>query len=172
MTGGFGQKVDQAGRNVAPFAITAFLMLVGMVPLQLPGWGTVAPQFVLMAIYYWAIHRPDLLRPSFAFGLGVLHDLLSGIPLGLSALVFVLVYWVVLSQRRFFLAGSFAMLWFGFLLIACGASLVYWLGVSLLSLTLAPPSSTIAQTALTVALFPIFSWAFMRVHRAFLQDEA
>jgi rod shape-determining protein MreD len=170
MTGGFWQKVDQAGRNVAPFAITALLMLLGMVPLQVPGWGPVAPQLVLMAVFYWAIHRPDLLRPSFAFGLGVLQDLLSGMPLGLNALVYVLVHWVVLSQRRFFLAGSFAMLWLGFAMIAAGASLAYWAGISILGLTLVPPGSAVAQGLLTIALFPVFCWMFMRVHRAFLQE--
>lgn len=170
MTAGFWQRIDQAGRNVAPFAIAVLLMLVGMVPIRLPGWGPVAPQLVLMALFYWAIHRPDLLRPSLAFGLGVLQDLLSGMPVGLSALVYVLVYWVVLSQRRFFLAGSFAMLWLGFLLIAAGAALVYWLGVSALGLTLVSPAPAAAQAALTVALFPVFAWLFMRVHRAFLQE--
>ena len=62
----------------------------------------------------------DLLRPSLAFGLGLLQDLLSGTPLGMTPMIYVLVYWVVLTQRRFFLGTSFAMLWFGFALIAFG----------------------------------------------------
>ena len=36
MTGGFWGKIDQAGRNIAPLAVTVALMLVGMTPLHLP----------------------------------------------------------------------------------------------------------------------------------------
>jgi len=168
MTAGFWQKLDQAGRNVTPLATATVLMLAGMVPIQLPGWGPVAPQFVLMALYYWAIHRPDLLRPSLAFLLGLLQDLLSGMPLGVNPLVYVLVYLVVLSQRRFFLIGSFGMLWLGFALVAAGAAFVYWAAICVLNMSLVQAGPAAAQTVLTVALFPLFSWIFMRVHRAFL----
>ncbi len=104
-------------------AVTVALMLVGMAPLHLPNYASVAPALPLMALYYWVIHRPDLLRPSLAFGLGLLQDLLSGTPLGMTPMIYVLVYWGVLTQRRFFLGTSFAMLWFGFALIAFGAGL-------------------------------------------------
>ncbi|WP_207481598.1 rod shape-determining protein MreD [Arenibaculum pallidiluteum] len=170
MMGGFWHKLDQAGRNVAPLSTVLVLMLVGMVPLHLPGWGPVAPQLVLMALFYWAIHRPDLVRPSLAFLIGLLQDLLTGMPLGVNPLVYVLVYLVVLSQRRFFLIGSFGMLWLGFALIAAGASAVYWIAVCVLNMSLVQAGPAAAQAILTIALFPIFSWIFMRLHRAFLLE--
>jgi rod shape-determining protein MreD len=169
MNSGVWQKLDQAGRNVAPFAVTMLLLLIGAVPLQLPGYGTVAPALGLMAVYYWAIHRPDLLRPGFAFALGVLQDLLSGAPLGMTALIYVLVYWVVLTRRRVFLATTFPMLWLGFALVALAAAAVRWAGHSLLDMALIPPGQAFVQALLTVALFPVFGWLFIRVHRAFLQ---
>ncbi|UEM04562.1 rod shape-determining protein MreD [Skermanella rosea] len=169
MTGGFWSRIDQTGRNMAPLAITAALMLVGMVPLHLPNYAPVAPMLPLMAVYYWVIHRPDLLRPSMAFGLGLLQDLLSGAPLGMTPLIHVLVYWVVLTQRRFFLGTSFAMLWFGFALVAFGAGFVGWLAWSILNLRLLSPNSALMQSTMTVAVFPLFGWLFIRIHRAFLQ---
>ena len=169
MTGGFWGKIDQAGRNIAPLAVTVALMLVGMAPLHLPNYAPVAPMLPLMAVYYWVIHRPDLLRPSMAFGLGLLQDLLSGTPLGMTPLIHVLVYWVVLTQRRFFLGTSFAMLWFGFALVAFGAGLVGWFAWSILNLRLLSPNSALMQSTMTVAVFPLFGWLFIRIHRAFLQ---
>lgn len=169
MTGGIWHKLDQAGRSVTPFAMTTLLLLVGAVPLHLPGYGTIAPSLGLMAVYYWAIHRPDLLRPGFAFVLGVLQDLLSGAPLGMTALVYVLVHRVVLIQRRVFLATTFPMLWLGFALIALAAAVVRWAGHCLLDMVLAPPGPVFVQALLTVTLFPVFGWLFIRVHRAFLQ---
>jgi rod shape-determining protein MreD len=169
MTGGFWSRLDQTGRNIAPFAVTVALMLFGMVPLRLPSYAAVAPMLPLMALYYWVIHRPDLLRPSVAFGLGLLQDLLSGTPLGMTPLIYVLVYWVVLTQRRFFLGTSFTMLWFGFALIALGASVVGWLAWSILNLRLLSPDPALMQAVMTIAVFPVFGWLFIRIHRAFLQ---
>ena len=169
MMGGFWGKIDQTGRNIAPMAVTLTLMLVGMAPLHLPNYATIAPALPLMALYYWVIHRPDLLRPSPTFGLGLLQDLLSGTPLGMTSLIYVLVYWVVLTQRRFFLGTSFAILWFGFALIAFGVAFVGWLAYSILNLHLLSPDPALMQALMTVALFPPFGWMFMRIHRAFLQ---
>lgn len=163
------QRLDRAGRNLAPFAVTVMLVLVGMVPLHIPAFTQVAPALTLMAVYYWAIHRPDLLRPSAVFVIGLLEDLLSGAPLGMNALVLVSAYWVVLSQRRFFLASTFALMWFGFAIIALGAALMQWGVLSTYYATVLPMEAGFFQALLTVVLFPLFAWLFIRIHRAFLQ---
>lgn len=163
------QRLDKTGRNLAPFAVTVMLLLVGMVPLRIPFYTEVAPALTLMAVYYWGIHRPDLLRPGTVFAIGLLQDLLSGAPLGLNALTLVCVHWTVLSQRRFFLANTFALLWFGFALIVFGAAVLQWAAVCALNATTVPFNTPLFQALLTLALFPVFAWLFMRVHRAFLQ---
>lgn len=169
MTVTLWQRLDKTGRNLAPFAVTVMLLLLGMVPLHIPSYTEVAPALTLMAVYYWGIHRPDLLRPAAVFGLGLLQDLLSGAPLGLNALTLVCVYWTVLTQRRFFLANTFALLWVGFVLIVLGAAVLQWAVVCALGATLVPFDAPFFQALLTLALFPVFAWLFIRVHRAFLQ---
>lgn len=170
MTTTVWQRVDQAGRNLAPVAVTVVLVLGGMVRLHLPDYDTIAPSLALMAVYYWAIHRPDLLRPSMAFAIGLLHDLLSGAPLGMNALILVLAHWVVVTQRRFFLANSFLLLWWGFALIVLGAAFVQWLAFSVLHAQVLAPNAALFQAMMTLSLFPIFAWVFIRLHRAFLQQ--
>jgi rod shape-determining protein MreD len=86
----------------------------------------------------------------------------------MNALVNTLVYWVILTQRRF-LATSFSMLWWGFGMIATGAGLVGWAAYSVLNATLLPFETVMVGVLFTVALFPAFAWLFIRVHRAFLQ---
>ena len=169
MTVTLWQRLDKTGRNLAPFAVTVMLLLVGMVPLHIPSYTEIAPALPLMAVYYWGIHRPDLLRPGAVFAIGLLQDLLSGAPLGLNALTLVCVHWTVLSQRRFFLANTFALLWFGFALIVMGAAVLQWLAVGVLSGSAVPFNAPFFQALLTLALFPMFGWLFIRVHRAFLQ---
>ncbi|HYD66781.1 rod shape-determining protein MreD [Azospirillum sp.] len=168
MTVTLWQRLDKAGRNLAPFAVTVMLLLLGLVPLRIPAYTAVAPSLTLMAVYYWTIHRPDLLRPGAVFALGLLEDLLSGAPLGLNALVMVTAHWVVLTQRRFFLASTFPLMWFGFALIVFGAAVMEWMVFSVLNTALLPFRSMLFQALLTLALFPAFTWLFVRVHRAFL----
>jgi len=169
MTLTFWQRLDKAGRNLTPFAITVMLGLLGMVPLRLPAFAAVAPSLTLMAVYYWSIHRPDLLRPGVVFGIGILQDLLSGAPLGLHGLILVLVQWAVLSQRRFFLANTFLLMWVGFAMVLFGAAFTEWLVFCALNTALMPFRALFFQALLTLALFPLFAWMFIRIHKAFLQ---
>lgn len=170
MTLSLWQRLDVAGRSLAPGAVSVMLVLLGMVPLYVPGYDHVVPELALMSVYYWAIHRPDLMRPSAAFAIGLLQDLLSGTPLGMTALVLVLCHWVVMSQRGFFLASSFAMLWTGFTFIVFGAGFIEWLAYCMLTLRIVPVLAPVFQALLTLALFPLFAWLFIRVHRAFLKE--
>ena len=168
MTLSLWQRLDQTGRHLAPGLVTVVLVLASSIPLYLPNYERVVPILALMAVYFWAIHRPDLIRPSAAFMIGLLQDLLSGGTLGLNALLLVLVHWVVVTQRGFFLANSFLMLWWGFALTAFGAGVLLWLAGSMLFLHFLPVDAFLFQALLTICLFPPFAWLFIRVHRTFL----
>src|ERR1700679_278021 len=107
MFSNIGQRFDTGARLALPF-VTAFLcVLFGVIVWPLPWLGPVVPPLALMAVYYWAIHRPDLFCPSLAFIIGLLNDILSGLPPGLSAFLFVAAHQVVFRQRRFFAGHSF-----------------------------------------------------------------
>lgn len=168
MTLSLWQYLDRTGRNLAPLSVTVLLTLLAIVPLHLPRFTAVVPSLTIMSVYYWAIHRPDLLRPSVVFGIGLLEDFLSGAPLGFNALTLLAVHGVVINQRRFFLAGTFMLMWFGFTLIALGATVLQWVVYSALSASLVPIGAPVARLALTVALFPPLAAIFIRMHRAFL----
>lgn len=168
MAVGIWQRLDSAGRNLLPFAITVLMMLVAMAPTRIPALSAVAPPLALMAVFYWAIHRPDLLRPGVVFVIGVLQDLLSGMPIGLSALVFIVAYWVVLTQRRFFLGNSFLLLWWGFGMVAIAAAAIKWAIYSLTFVTVLDAKPVAFQALLAIAIFPLPAWVLMRLHRAFL----
>lgn len=161
-------KLDQAGRNLTPMGVTLMLVLLSMVPFRLPNAQHITPLLTLTAIYYWAIHRPDLLRPVAVFGIGLLQDLMSGAPLGMNALLQLLTYQVAVNQRRFFLGKPFMQIWWGFSMIMLGAMFVQWLAYSLLHLQVLPLNGAFFQALLTIALFPPFAWLFIRVQRAFL----
>ena len=59
------------------------------------GW---RPLFMMMVVLFWVICQPIWCGIWFAFGVGVFLDLLTGAPLGLNALIFVVITFLV----RFF----------------------------------------------------------------------
>lgn len=165
----FWQRLDQVARKLTPGALTLLLVIVGQIPWHLPGLARVAPLLPLTAIYHWTIHRPDLLPAHAVFCFGLLVDLLSGGPVGVNTLVFLSVYGVIYSQRRFFIGKTFHITWLGFTLVAAAAALQAWVLVCLYHLTLIRPDALLFQYFVTVALYPIPAWLFLRWQQVFLR---
>lgn len=164
------QKLEQGVRHAIPAATTLFLIFLGVLVWPLPFVGAVAPMLALAGVYYWAIYRPDLFRPAIVFLLGLLNDALHFLPLGLTALVFVALYQLVFSQRRFFVRQTFFVVWFGFCVVALLAATAKWALMSILGSQMIAPLPVLIQFFLTVALFPLPAWALIRLHRAFLSQ--
>ena len=159
----FWQRLDLAARSLLPFAATLVLVLIALVPTRIPSMGAVAPMLPLMGVYYWSIARPELMRPSVAFIIGVLVDLLAGTPIGVNAFLYLIVHWVVVSQRRFFLGKPFFIGWWAFGLVAFGVVLLKWFLVSALQSGMVQPWPVLISYGLTLSLYPVFGWAFAKV---------
>ena len=171
MTGEVLQRLDRIARNLIPFGLGMFLVIVGTLPLYIPGYGPVAADFALMAVFYWAIYRPDLLPPSAAFVIGLLQDILVGTPPGMNALVLVLVRAGVVSQGRLFRTKSFLVMWWGFAMVALGAAILQWMLTAALEFSIVRPLPGVFRCALTVALFPFLGWALARTQHTALQQD-
>jgi rod shape-determining protein MreD len=124
-----------------------------------------SPLLVLMPLYFWALVRPDLMSPFWAFVLGVLEDLLSGGPPGVWALSFLAVYFMIERQRDVLagLAGIGALMGFAAAaLIACGSAsaivtIYYW--------HLQPIAPVLAVLAMTVLVYIPMVFVLGFVHR-------
>lgn len=165
----FWSKLDAWARQLTPFGLTVLLLLIGIVPLHVPGFGSVAPVLPLIAIHHWALYRPQLMPVAAVFVIGLLHDALTGAPIGVSAAVFVIVYGVVNTQRRFFFGKSFAIVWLGFGLVSAGAFVATWVLVSVFYGVLIQPQALFFQALLTLGCFPLLSWALLRWQMVFLR---
>ena len=152
-------------RTLLPGLVTLLAVLVAVLPLGISFAAVVTPFLSLMAVYYWSIYRPDLLPPAAVFAIGVLQDILTGGPVGLLALVLLLVQALAVSQRRILLGQGFTVEWAGLLLVTAGAGLVSWLLASVYYLALVPPLPFVVQALITAALYPLGSWLFTRVAR-------
>ena len=95
----FWNRLDQFARRLFPFALTLALLLASLVPVPLPAYSSVTPSFMVMAIYFWSLHRPDLMPPSAVFAIGLLQDVLTGGVLGVSPIVLLALSFATGSQR-------------------------------------------------------------------------
>lgn len=169
MKPGLFQRMDSWIRQMLPFGTTVLLLLVAIMPTRIPGYGGVAPLLAMMGVYYWAIFRPDLLPPLAAFAIGLLYDVMAGGPLGVNALVMLLVQGVTASQRRFFLGKTFLVAWWAFAMVAGGAMAIAWLLVSGLYGQIVEPRAVFFEYLLTVALYPLLGWLLARTQVAVLK---
>lgn len=163
-------RMDTWVRHLVPVGVTILMLLLTAIPTRLPGFAGIAPMLPLMGVYYWAIYRPDLLPAWAAFLVGLLYDVIAGTPLGVNALVLLLVQGTAASNRKFFLGKSFMVAWWAFGLLAAGAIGMAWLLVSILMATAIDPSPLMIEYLMMMGLFPVLTWMLARTQMAFLKD--
>jgi len=116
---------------------------------------TMTPDFAFMAIYFWRMVRPDLLSPAFVFLAGFLSDALTGAPLGMSSMSYLIAVMVVgmLAPIIVPLSGFF---WLGgFAIGAVTVTGLSWSIASLWSLAPVPLVPMLGSHAITLALYPV-----------------
>ncbi len=163
------ERTELQLRSLTPFVFTLLMVLASAVPWHIPHFAPVTPTFAVMAIYYWSIYRPEKLPYAATFFLGLLHDLLTGTPLGLSALIYLVLQSILRSQRTFFHGKPFLVVWWGFSLVMPVFALVSWIVASLYFNAPLPPLPFVIQAVLTMLLYPLFGLLFMALHRHMLR---
>jgi rod shape-determining protein MreD len=162
------EPVNGLGPKLVPGLLTVILAIFTVVPVAIPGYASVTPNFVLMSIYHWSIYRPEHMPYFAVFLIGLLLDLLTTAPgsvVGLTPLLLLIVRSTVLAQRRFFAGRSFPVVWWGFALVVALFDSLTWLVDSGLNGALLEPRSIAFQAVLTVACFPVLTLLFARIQR-------
>jgi rod shape-determining protein MreD len=162
------QLLDNAVARLLPAATTVLAMIISIQPAHIPGYAALAPAFVLMAVYHWTIYRPDLLPPLALFLVGIVQDLLAGVPPGVTAFVLLLTRAVVLHHRRHFANRPFPFVWAGFTMLTGGVMLFLWALHCLLDGVLVDSRGTVFRAVLTISVFPIASFLLGRTQRTLM----
>ncbi len=159
----FLHRLDLGFRLAAPGIVTVALTLLGVVPLGPAGWGMLAPFLPLAAVYYWAVQRPAVMPNSLVFAIGLLHDVLTGGLLGLTAVLLLLFRSTVIGQRKFLTGKPLFVYWCGFVMAALAYGAVEWAAQSLAALTLLPGAPLLFRTMIEAAVFPVLCWVFIQL---------
>ena len=118
---------------------------------------TMGIPFIVMMFYYWSIYRPTLIPPTLVFFAGFIYDLLSGWPVGLNALIFLLIRHNVSSQRLFMTGQQFIVVWLGYMFVSALALLMQWGVFGLLRFSWSSVEPLVASWIAGIFLFPIIS---------------
>jgi rod shape-determining protein MreD len=164
-------RLDGWARKAVPLGTAILLVILSAVRIPIPGMSSVMPLLALGAVYYWTVYRPDLMGPLSVFCIGLTQDILSGAPLGLNALVLLLVHIAVQSQRRFFLGKPFVVIWWAFMMVSAGAALVGWAVASIYYASVISPHSALVQYVLTFSIYPALTWLFAQAQQALLKPN-
>lgn len=170
MTDTLLQRIDKIARNLTPLLISLLLVMFSVIPIHIPYYGPIAANIGVMAVFYWVVYRPDLVPPSAAFLIGLWQDMMVGTPLGLNALVLVVVQMALAAQRRFFQGKSFLVVWWAFAMIAFLAAMLGWIFMMALYTVWLTPTPAVFQLLLTIALYPFVTWILARTQHAVLRQ--
>ena len=152
-------KESSVGINVViPFFTILFLIVIMVLPYNIPLIGDIMPFLTLIGVYYWSVFKPEYLPVSVVFVLGLLQDILLGSPLGLTSLLLVVVQQVIFFQGRQFLERDFLFNWFVFVMLVIGFGFLSWGITSLYFKVFLDYLGVIGQILLTIAFYPIITW--------------
>jgi rod shape-determining protein MreD len=149
----------------APFCAALLLTLITAAPFHAFGDAVPAPNFAVIAVFFWAVYAPQFLPPAGVFVLGLTMDLLGAGPIGFWPLLLLGVYGATLSQRHFFLGRSVFGVWAGFAAIAILATAVGWIVVSLYYGHWSDATRAFGQTLVSILVFPVVGRIFFGLRR-------
>lgn len=158
--------------DLLPILTILALELLITLPVSTPEAARAGGLWPLMGITYWTLVRPRSMGLITVFCFGLLTDLVTFLPLGLHAFVFVLIQVSLDRQRRFLIGQGFWVLWVAFALLALFAALIINLMVQLLHGVQVPVTPMLWGVAFACAFLPILLWLFDRVRQVMeLFDE-
>lgn len=149
--------------------ITLFLSLAAeFVPW--PGFIVpLKPHFPLLAVVYWAVHRPRLVNYAAAVLIGVIVDLADQAPLGFNAMSFTTaVLMVNVFKNRFILLFGVAQAMHVFIVLAAAQLCLYLLGYLEGEASQPPLEWHIFLPSFSAALLWLLLPAFVRTLRGWL----
>jgi rod shape-determining protein MreD len=167
----FWLRLDLFARSLFPCLVTLGFVLLGSAPLRVPELSAVMPALSLIAVYHFTIHHPRLLPYWATFLIGILQDLISGIPPGVSVIVLLTVQAVIRARYRYFATAGFSLNWCNFLLLSAAAFMIGWLLTSIGFMRVLDPRPAVFQYLLTGAVYPVLAWLIMRVRKTFREEN-
>ena len=119
----------------------------------------------LIIIYFWTLKRPSVLGNGHIFFAGLINDVVTGVPLGLSSLSYLIVSLIATYIKNMTVNTTIASDWFTFFIALIFANLLFFLLVNNFSNVTISYVKIGYNTFFTLFLFPIL-WLLFSLYQA------
>jgi rod shape-determining protein MreD len=146
------------------WALIAYSVIAPAFPIGVLGAHPWTPLAALWAAYGWASQgEPGWAAPAALAGVGLVHDVMAGGPLGLFALLYVLAFLIARAAGGSMRSPNVVSLWAGFIATAAGVWAAAWF-VAPWAIAGKAAMSPLAESLLVTALlFPLARPLYMDV---------
>lgn len=149
-----GESFDSFLRFSVVYAVIILFLIAEIIILPAPFDSIKLVPFLIITIYFWAIYRPKITPPLLVFTFGLLADMISGMPIGLGAIILVLLNWAISSQRAFLSAQSFPMIWVVFGIVYLAIVMFQWFIIGLIDFEWSSMKHIVPQLIAGIIAFP------------------
>lgn len=171
MSEDFDEKVVNYFQKSLPLVTSIAFLLLAYVPVNFSFFYNVRPDFGLMCIYFWMLHRPDLIGLGTIVAMGLVSIAISSSVAGASMIGYLVMYVLMYNLQKLFNAKPFVVIWYGFMAFCLVSVFVKWLVVSVYYNTFLPLSMLMLGYLLGIVLYPLVSAILAFVQNRFIQDD-
>jgi len=165
------RRLDAASRHAWPAFCTLFGLFIIGLPLGLPGQAELRPAYAMACVFFWSLYRPASMPAPFVALCGLLLDLLNLSPLGIWAVLLLLLQGCTLAARRRLAPSGFLLNWAAFTVLSAIFSALFWAFQSLLTLSLLTLIPLGVQILTCAGVYPALAGLFIRAHRSAAASE-
>lgn len=171
MSEDFDEKVVTLFQRFLPLITSIAFLLLAYLPLNFGLFYNVRPDFGLMCIYFWMLHRPDLIGIGTIVVMGIVSIAISSSVAGASLVGYLVMYILMYNIQKLFNAKPFVVIWYGYMALCLVSLLVKWLVVSVYYDTFLPLSILMLGYLLGIVIYPLVSVVLAFVQNRFIQDD-
>lgn len=143
-----------------PMCGVFLLALFYMVPKHVGNLSSVMPVLQLIPVFIWGVMHPRDISFLFLALVGILVDVATSLPLGVTPLSYLVFFILVRTQRKYIYREGFATMWGYFALMLLIMQAASWGMVSFYHGHSAPLMNALLQWLFTVLAYPPLHWLF------------
>lgn len=149
------QDLETRLRQLLPLLTVLLAALLDLAPVPDLGPQGHSPDLMLATVFFWSLHRPDLLPVLALFVVALVADLVADSLIGLGPATLLLVREAVVRQQRLLRAASPLVRWAGFALSAASVAMASWLVASTYAQRWLAAGPVLGDLLLTVLVWPL-----------------
>lgn len=151
--------------------IAIFFVMFNVANIEIAGFSKIIPLFDVMFIFYFAVFR-NVFALWFIFLLGIWNDALSGNPLGMTPLIYIILtrFFIIINQKLV-IRNDFRQIWHQFVAFCCCFLIFKWAFLSVFNGTIYSFMTIFAQLILTSSFYVIMHKFFDFIHLKLIEER-